>query len=68
MSEFSCLQQEHSVRNLLKRLEKNEMAYQESKEDFDIGDSMRSYLDGRIRESEIIRIELEKILSEAKTE
>jgi hypothetical protein len=52
-----------TLKELILTLEKNEIAYEEAKDDYNPNDEMLSYLDGRIRESEIIRIELEKLLS-----
>jgi len=53
---------EPSIRELVKQLERNETQYKGAKDDYELSDAFRSFLDGRIRESEIIRIELERIL------
>jgi len=61
MTELS-LSKERSLRKLVAQLEKNENDYEEAKDDYDLGDEMISYLNGRIAESRVIRIELEKLL------
>jgi hypothetical protein len=59
---------QETLRKLIENLHKNEKAYTESKEDYEITDTTRFFINGRIRESEIIRIELEKVLGEASSE
>jgi len=55
---------EQALRKLWQELKKNEKEYEESKDDYDLSDSMQSYLNGRISESQVIRIQLEKIFDE----
>lgn len=59
---------EPSLRKLLANWKANEKSYSMAKEDYGISDLTRSFFDGRIRESEIVRIELEKMLDRLKAE
>lgn len=57
---------ERSLRKLLKQLEKNENQYITARDHESTDSYTKQYLDGRRRESEIIRIELEKLLEAQK--
>ena len=55
---------QQKLQEIIQKLAKNEKQYEEAKSDYNIDDSMISYLNGRISESQVTRIELEKLLVE----